>query len=190
VSSIALNASTVGEVLAARAAAGQQVSEVFLVACGGSLVDLYVSRYFLASETRRLRVDTYTANEFVHATPKVLGVHSAVIMCTHSGGTAEAVAAARIAQSAGAFTMTLTHNKAASISAFSDVNIIYDWGDESRVADNPMAIALALCVEILQQVEGCQLYDDFRAALGRIDDVVAAAREKVSARARLRGKVR
>ena len=178
-SSIALNTNAAGDVLAARAADGQQISEVFFVACGGSLVDLYVSRFFLASETRRLRADSYTANEFVHATPNVLGENSAVIICTHSGGTAEAVEAARIAQSAGAFTVTLTHNKAAKISAFSDYNVIYEWGDESRVSDNPMAIGLALCVEILQQVEDYPAYSDFRDALGQIDNIVAAAREKV-----------
>jgi len=38
--SIALNASALGESLTARTADGRQVSEVFLVACGGSLVDL------------------------------------------------------------------------------------------------------------------------------------------------------
>jgi len=182
--SIALNADAVGEVLAARAAGGQQILEVFLVACGGSLVDLYVSRYFLASETRRLRAESYTANEFVHATPKVLAENSVVIICTHSGGTAEAVEAARIAQTAGAFTVTLTHNEAAKICAFSDYNVIYEWGDESRVSDNPMAIALALCVEILQQVEGYPAYGEFRAALRQIDDLVAAACDKVREQAR------
>jgi len=51
--SIALNASALGEALAARAAGGNQISEVFFVACGGSLVDLYPARFFLASEGRR-----------------------------------------------------------------------------------------------------------------------------------------
>lgn len=49
------------------------IKEVFLVACGGSLVDMYSSQYFLQSEARELRVLSYTSNEFVHATPKSLG---------------------------------------------------------------------------------------------------------------------
>ncbi len=96
--SIALNASALGEALVARAADGGQISEVFLVACGGSLVDLYPAKFFLASEGCRLRADLYTANEFVHAAPKALGDRSAVIIRSHSGGTPEAVEAARIAR--------------------------------------------------------------------------------------------
>lgn len=181
-SSIALNASALGEVLSARYADERQIAEVFLVACGGSLVDFYASRFFLASEARRLRADSYTANEFVHAMPKALGTRSVVILCSHSGGTPEAVEAARIARSAGAFTVTLTHNDSAKISEFSDFNILYKWGDHSRVSDNPTAIALALCLEILQQSDGYPAYDDFRAAIGQVDGVVAAAREKVRER--------
>ena len=60
------------QILVAKAEGGIQMSEVFLVACGGSLVDLYPAKFFLASESRQLRSELYTANEFVHAVPKVL----------------------------------------------------------------------------------------------------------------------
>lgn len=180
--SIALNASALGEALAARAAVGDPVSEVFLVACGGSLVDLYPSRFFLASESCRLRTDLYTANEFVHAVPKALGARSVVIVCSHGGDTPESVEAARIAEARGALTVTLTHNQSSKIAAFSDHNIVYEWGDESSVRNNPMAITLALCLEILQQAEGYPHYQDFRKALQQIDDIVASARSKVRER--------
>lgn len=181
-SSIALNADAMAEALASRAADQGQISEVFLVACGGSLADLYPARFFLASEACRLRPDIYTSNEFVQATPRALGARSVVIVCSHSGGTPEAVEAARIAQAAGSLTVTLTHNESSEVAAFADRNIVYEWGDESRVQNNPMAITLALCVEILQQVEGYPNYGDFRQAIRQIDDVVAAARAKVSER--------
>lgn len=172
--SIASNASAMSEVLTAQTD-GRHISEVFLVACGGSLVDLYTSRSFLNSEARRLRADSYTANEFVHATPRALGEHSVVVLCTHSGGTQEVVEAASIAQSAGAFTVTLTHNEAARIAEFSDYNVVYEWGDDSRVSDNPMAIALSLCVEILQQAEGYSANDDFQSSIAQIDSIVEKA---------------
>ena len=181
-SSIALNASALGEALAARAADGRQIAQVFLVACGGSLVDLYPSRFFLASEGSRLRTDLYTANEFVHAVPKALGDRSVVIVCSHGGDTPESVEAARIAQARGSLTVTLTHNKSSKIAACADHNIVYEWGDESSVQNNPMAITLALCLEILQQAEGYENYDDFRKAIQQIDEVVAAARNKVRER--------
>jgi fructoselysine-6-P-deglycase FrlB-like protein len=180
--SIALNTSAFGEVLAARTADSGQISEVFLVACGGSLVDLYPAQFFLASEGCRLRADLYTANEFVHAVPKALGDRSVVIVCSHSGDTPEAIEAARVAQTAGSLTVTLTHNEASEIAEFADRNVVYEWGDESSVQNNPMAITLALCLEVLQRVEGYPNYQDFRKALQQIDDVVAAARDKVRGR--------
>ena len=180
--SISLSASTLGEALAARTAAGGHLSEVFLVACGGSLVDLYPARFFLTSESCNLRTDLYTANEFAHAPPKVLGDRSVVIVCSHGGATPESVEAAKIAQQLGAHTVTLTHSDPSEIGAFADQNIVYEWGDESSVQNNPMAITLALCLEILQQAEGYPHYQDFRNALQQIDVVVAAARSKVSDR--------
>ncbi len=180
--SIALISTALVEALAARAADGVQTSEVFLVACGGSLVDLYPARFFLASESRQLRTDLYTANEFVHAVPRVLGDQSIVIICSHGGATPESVEATRIAQAKGSLTVTLTHNESSEIAAFADHNVVYEWGDESSVENNPMAITLSLCLEILQQVEGYRHYEDFRNALQQIDDVVAAARNKVRER--------
>lgn len=59
------------------------IRQVFLVACGGSLVDMYPAKYFLDSEATTLHVGMYTANEFVYATPKTLGVNSLVIVCSH-----------------------------------------------------------------------------------------------------------
>jgi len=180
--SIALNASALGESLTARTADGRQVSEVFLVACGGSLVDLYPARYFLASESCRLRAELYTSNEFVHAVPKALGERSVVIVCSHGGGTPESVEATKIAQARCSLTVTLTHNESSEIAAFADHNVVYEWGDESSVQNNPMAITLALCLEILQQAEGYPHYEEFRNALQQIDDVVATARNNVRER--------
>ena len=179
---IGLTASALGEALTSRATDRGPISEVFLVACGGSLVDLYPAKFFLASESSQLRTDLYTANEFVHAVPKALGNRSVVIVCSHGGDTPESVEAARISQAMGALTVTLTHNESSKIAAFADHNVVYEWGDESSVQNNPMAITLALCLEVLQQTEGYPHYQDFRTALQQIDDVVATARSKVQER--------
>ena len=161
---------------------GRQITEVFFVACGGSLVDLYPAKFFLGTEAQRLRTDLYTANEFVHAVPRALGNGSIVIVCSHGGVTPEAVESAKIARDRGALTITLTHNDSSDVAAFADQNIVYEWGDESKVQNNPMAIALALSLEILQHAEGYAHYDEFRDALRRIDDVVTSARKQVSER--------
>lgn len=177
-SSLALDADAVSARLGERAADGRSIRQVFLVACGGSLVDLYPGGFLLTRESQDLRTSSFTANEFVHATPKALSEDSVVVVCTHSGGTAEAVEATRIAQSKGAFTILLTHNAEAKAAAYADHTIVYDWGDDSRVSDNPLAIALSVCAEILQYAEGYPAYEDFRAALTRIDSIVTAACEK------------
>ena len=52
------------------------IRQVFLVACGGSLVDMYPAKYFLDSEATKLHVGMYTANEFVYATPKTSSVRT------------------------------------------------------------------------------------------------------------------
>lgn len=56
------------------------LSQVFLVACGGSLVDMYPANYFLNSESTALHSYMMTANEFVHAAPKTLGPQSLTIV--------------------------------------------------------------------------------------------------------------
>ena len=180
--SINLHTKELVKTLMAKAEDGVKMSEVFLVACGGSLVDLYPSKFFLASESHLLRSELYTANEFVHALPKVLGERSVVILCSHSGGTPEMIEAVKLAKAAGSLTVTLTHNKSSDIADFSDHNVVYEWGDESSVQNNPMAITLALCLEILHLSEGYANYNEFHEALVKIDDVIATARNKVSER--------
>ncbi len=180
--SISIHTKALVKMLMARTEDGVQMSEVFFVACGGSLVDLYPAKFFLACESRLLRTDLYTANEFVYAVPKVLGERSVVIFCSHSGVTPEIVEAVKVAKAVGSLTVSLTHNKSSELAAFSDHNVVYEWGDESNVQNNPMAITLALCLEILQQSEGYANYQEFQEALLKIDDVVAAARKQVGKR--------
>jgi fructoselysine-6-P-deglycase FrlB-like protein len=167
------------KMIAARTQKGVHISEVFFVACGGSLVDLYPSNFFLASESLLLRTDIYTANEFVHTVPKVLGKQSVVILCSHSGNTPEVIEATKVAKAQGSLCITLTHNKLSDIANFSDYNIVYEWGDESSVQNNPMAISLALSVELLQHSDGYANFNEFQHALLEIDAVVAKALEKV-----------
>ncbi|TCV98745.1 SIS domain-containing protein [Biostraticola tofi] len=156
--------------------------QVFLVACGGSLVDMYPANYFLNSESATLHSYMMTANEFVHAAPKTLGSQSLTIVCSHGGNTPESVAAAEFAKRRGSVTVTLTHNENAQLIAFSDSNLLYAWGDDSQVINNPMALILSLCVEALQQTEGFDGYADFLAGMAQIDGIIARARRQVQGR--------
>ncbi len=160
------------------------IREVFLVACGGSLVDMYASQYFLQSEARELRVLSYTSNEFVYATPKSLGKNSVVIVCSHGGNTPETVEAAKVSREKGATTITLTHNKDADLIKHANYNILYVWGNDTSVEDNPMAIILNIVVEILNQTEGYNGYDKFMEGLKIVNDVVKRGQGIVAERAK------
>ncbi len=177
--SIALDTSSLGDAIEARISDRGTIRNALLVGCGASRADLYPGRFLITREAKELHADTFTANEFVHATPGVLGEHSVVILCSHSGGTAETVESARIAQRAGALTVALTHNETGDITAAVDHTVLYEWGDDTRVDNNPMTIALALCLEVLQRTEGYAHYDAFRDAMTRIDGIVRAAQRTI-----------
>lgn len=160
------------------------IKEVYLVACGGSLVDMYASKYLLESEARELRVGFYTSNEFVHATPKALGESSVTIVCSHGGNTPESVEAARLARAHGSTTITLTHNEQANLIQHADHNILYLWGAESNVKNNPMAIILHITFEILHATEGFDYHDKVLEGLERINGIIEKAKVLVADRAK------
>ncbi|KFF31544.1 SIS domain-containing protein [Bifidobacterium bombi] len=160
------------------------IGEIYFVACGGSLVDMYVSDYVVKSESKTLVSGLYTANEFVHVPPAKLGCHSVVVLCSHSGSTAETVEAARVAHRAGARTIGLTYNRKADLLEESDYSFIYEWGDEKRVHGNPMALMLDLTVLIIDQAEGWPQLPAFRRGMDIIDDVVGKAEDAVVPRAK------
>ncbi|MBT2292172.1 SIS domain-containing protein [Paenibacillus albidus] len=165
--------------------AEQGISEVYFVACGGSLVDMYPSKYFLESEAQKLVTGLYTANEFVHAVPKRLGSQSVVIVCSHGGNTPESVAAAQAAKEKGAYTVGLTHNKEAALLDYSDYSFLYEWGDDSNVKNNPMAIIMELAVELLYVVEGYSHYDAFHKGLETINGIITQGKKQVAPRAQV-----
>ncbi|MCO6559388.1 MAG: SIS domain-containing protein [Bifidobacterium sp.] len=156
-----------------------KLSEVYFVACGGSLVDMYVSDYFIKAESKKLTSGWYTANEFVHVPPARLGKTSVVILCSHSGSTPETVEAAKVAHKAGAQTVGLTYNKKAALLPESDYSFVYEWGNEREVRNNPMAIMLDLTVSIVHELEGYGHYDVFRKGMDIIDTVVGNAEDEV-----------
>ncbi|MEK5162587.1 SIS domain-containing protein [Paenibacillus sp. FSL R5-0527] len=160
------------------------ITEVYLVACGGSLVDMYPAKYFLESEAQKVVTGLYTANEFVHALPKRLNKDSVVIVCSHGGNTPESVAAAKTAKEHGAHTIGLTHNKEAALLKHSDHTFLYEWGEDSDVKNNPMAIILELVVEILNTVEGYAHYDAFQSGMQKINGIIVAGKRQVAPRAK------
>ena len=65
------------------------LSDVFFVACGGSLVDFYPAHYLISSQGVRLHSGYYPSAEFLDNPPRRLSDDSLTIVCSHNGSTAE-----------------------------------------------------------------------------------------------------
>lgn len=167
------------DVLKAR---GGKVSHVYFVACGGSYAGLYPAKFFLQSEVKNLVIGHYTANEFCHATPKALGKDSIVITQSFSGNTPETVRAAKIAQEAGAASITVTYDAESPLAKNGDYVVTYGQG--GGAAESGTAKSLSLAAEILNQVEGYEHYDKFINSFDKVGEIAKKAKEAVADKAK------
>lgn len=161
------------------------LSEIYFVACGGSLAALYPSKYLLELESRtNLRIGFSTSNEFVHATPKKLGKNSLVITCSHQGDTPETVEATELARSRGSTCIVLTYNADSPITKFGDYVIAYEWGPGSRVENQKISIGLKIAFELLKVYEAYAHYQKAMDSFNKVHDLVQRARQQVYPKAK------
>ena len=102
------------------------IKDIYFIACGGSLVDLYPGFYFIQAESASIHASWYTAKEFAITPPKTLGKNSLVIAVSHGGNTKETIEAARVGKNAGASVITLTHNKDSVCGGTEFIPWVYD----------------------------------------------------------------
>lgn len=153
-----------------------KIENVYLVACGGSLVDLYPAHYFLQAEAKSVHSVWSTAKEFALCPPKHLGKSSLVIALSHGGNTPETLEAALLGKNKGASVITLTHNSTSKCASDNFISIIYDWNFEVNERKKPQGIVLELLNELLlQQEENYELYDNINNGLEKIDSIVKNA---------------
>lgn len=86
------------------------IHDVFLTACGGSLVDLYPGYYFINAESETMHSHWITAKELIVSPSRFIKKGALVILCSHGGNTGETVEAAKLAKERGAAIITMTHN--------------------------------------------------------------------------------
>jgi len=87
----------------------EKITDIYLVACGGSYAQMLPCQYALERESASLAAHALNAAEFKARAPKRLGKNALVILCSHSGTTPETVEAATISRAAGALTISLEH---------------------------------------------------------------------------------
>jgi len=158
------------------------IKSVYFVACGGSFSALYPAKYFLQSEAKDLIVGHYSSNEFCHSTPKALGKNSIVYACSLMGNTPETAEAARIGREAGAAVFALTVAPEAPLAKNSEF-IVDHRGDFNDISNSNIANALRFAVELLNQTEGYEYYEQMMDGFGKINRIVASAKEICAPRA-------
>ena len=154
---------------------GHQIDSVAFVGCGASMSELYPAHYFLAKNTGKLNVQLFTANEFNYDQPAWLGENTLVVTCSLGGGTPETVEANKTAKSAGAPVVAITHAAGSALTKGVDHVIVHGFEANYAAKTEKMGYALALALEILQQTEGTDLYEDMIAGFGGVFEVAEAA---------------
>ncbi|WP_165005364.1 MULTISPECIES: SIS domain-containing protein [unclassified Enterococcus] len=136
-----------------------KISSVFFVGCGASKADLYPAKYFLEQEAVQLRVHHYTANEFNFATPTAVD-HTAIVITASLGGTTpETVEANAVAKEKGAHVISLTRSVDSPLTKEADFVIYHGFAESYAAKLEKTGYALQLAVEILEQTEGYDHYD-------------------------------
>lgn len=159
------------------------IKNIYFVACGGSLIDLYSSSYFVERESISMHSAWMPSREFVLAPPKQLGKSSLVFICSHTGNTKETVMAAELAVEKGAYVIAYTHNENSKCANPAFNPIIYKWEDETPEEDKPMCITYSILNELLHRQEAdYRLYDCMKDGITKIDAIIRAAVKKVENR--------
>jgi len=158
----------------------KEIKNVYFVACGGSLVDLYPGYYFIQTESTTMNAIWITSKELVVSAPKQLGKSSLLIVCSHGGNTKETVEAAKFGLERGASVITLTHTHGSACDDENMIPIVYSWEDETDEKEKPQGIVLSLLNELmLMQEPEYMLYDVICEGLEKIDKIVREAKVKV-----------
>lgn len=157
-----------------------RIKQVYWVACGGSLIDLYPAHYMMNAESSTIESGWYTSKEFIIAAPKKLGKDSLVVACSHSGNTKETVDASHLAKERGAAVITLTDKAGSACDHPEFISWVYPWGEGVSVSETPGCITLALASELLVAQEGFANHGKMMDAVSRMDEIIKGAVAKVN----------
>lgn len=169
----------------------RDIQQVYFVACGGSLATLQPGKYILQRETTAVFAEAYNAAEFVADPPIRLNEKTLVVLNSQSGGTAETVAAARLASEKGALTAAFTTAPGSAIEK-SVAQVIYYYDDPA----NPFPAVLTIFPEVakltyalLDVFNGTNLLPQVNEAMLRLQSTFDAACDEYrpAARAFARG---
>lgn len=148
------------------------IKQVLFVGCGASMADLYPAYYFTLRESKSLQTAIMTGNEFNFDTPKNVGKDTIVISASLGGTTPESVEATKHARELGATTVALSHNEGSPIVEAAEYTIVHGFDKNYAEKVEKMALALELAVEIVNQYEGYDYYNEAQMAFDGIYDLI------------------
>lgn len=158
------------------------IDRVYCLACGGSLASFYVLEYLLKNESSCIAVNSITANEFVHATPKAVGARTLAIAMSLAGNTPETVEAARLAKEKGATVIVLCAKHDVPLEKYGDYTVIYGNELEYEFDEGNQAKLLQIGFELLRLYEEYPHYNAACEGLGKIQTVCDLAVKKLQKR--------
>lgn len=161
-----------------------EIKSLIFVGCGASNADLYPAEYFFKENSKEIKVSSYTSNEFNYATPKSVDETCIVVTASLGGTTPETVEASKKAKKLGAHVISLTKEKDSPL-ANADPNYLIVHGFEKNYATKleKMTIALNLAVEVLNQFEGYEYYEEMIAGFDKIYDIIEESVKTVTPQA-------
>ncbi len=157
----------------------KMVKQVYWVACGGSVIDLYPAHCLLNASSVSIESAIFTAAEFNAFPPAKLGPDSLVVTCSHSGGTAETVEASELGKSRGAYVLAMTNRVESKIDGGSWPCWVYAWEDDTPQADRPAGFSLRLAAELMAAQDGYDKVEALSAGIDQLDGIIAAAKPRV-----------
>lgn len=157
----------------------KEIKNVSFVGCGGSLACFYPSYYYITREAENLAVNYCPANEFVHDTPKNIGVHSLVVIASRRGNTAETVEAGRVAKKQGATVIGLAYEKETVMEDVVDHTIHFSDAKEALYEEGKAAYSLKIAFELVHALEGNANYENMVAGMKKMNDLVPKAVEAI-----------
>ena len=152
-----------------------EINSVIFVGCGASKADLYPAKYFLDGNAKKLRVSHYTANEFNYATPEAVNETAIVITASLGGTTPETVQANSRAKELGAHVISLTRSVYSALTKDADYVIYHRFSESYSAKLEKMGFALQLAMEILEEVEGYDHYEEMKDGFNKIYDLADKA---------------
>ncbi|UQS84190.1 SIS domain-containing protein [Bombilactobacillus thymidiniphilus] len=154
-----------------------KINRVIFTGCGASMSDLYPAYYFVAQESKHLLSAIKQANEFNYAAPKNIGADTIVITASLGGTTPESIAATKYARELGAHVITLSHDPNSPIVKEAEYSLIHGFEEDYAHKTEKMKMALELAVEIVNQFESYEFYDE---AQNAFDGIFALINEEAA----------